>query len=65
MRGPLKPGTTAPRSDQYELMGPRGGRTGEERIVVRREPLPPSHQERRWPQVTEHRRGNAALLARQ
>jgi hypothetical protein len=42
MRGPLKPGTTAPRSGQYELMGPRGGRTGEERTVVRREPLPPA-----------------------
>jgi hypothetical protein len=42
MRGPLKPGTTAPRSGQYELIGPRGGRTGEERTVVRRETLPPT-----------------------
>ncbi len=37
---PLKPGQTAPKSGQYEIVGPRGGRTGEERTVVRGEPLP-------------------------
>ena len=37
MSGPLKPGTTAPRSGQYEQVGPRGGRTGEERTVTRGE----------------------------
>jgi hypothetical protein len=42
MRKPLKPGSTAPRSGQYELIGPRGGHTGKERTVVRREPLPPA-----------------------
>jgi hypothetical protein len=42
MSGPIKPGTTAPRSGQYEQVGPRGGRTGEERTVVRGEPLPPT-----------------------
>lgn len=42
MSGPLKPGNSAPRSGQYELVGPRGGRTGEERTVVRGEPLPPA-----------------------
>lgn len=42
MGGPMKPGTPAPRSGQYEIVGPRGGRTGEERTVVRREPLPPT-----------------------
>lgn len=42
MSGPLKPGTTAPRSGQYEQVGPRGGRTGEERTVTRGEPLPPT-----------------------
>jgi len=30
MRGPLKPGTSAPRSGHYEQVGSRGGRTGEE-----------------------------------
>jgi hypothetical protein len=39
MSGPLKPGTPASRSGQYELVGPRGGRTGQERTV---EPLPPT-----------------------
>ena len=39
MSGPLKPGTAAPRSGQYEQVGPRGGRTGEERTVTRGEPL--------------------------
>lgn len=38
----LKPGETAPRSGQYEQIGPRGGRTGEERTVTRGEPLPPT-----------------------
>lgn len=38
----MKPGQPAPRSGQYEIVGPRGGRTGEERTVVRGEPLPPT-----------------------
>jgi hypothetical protein len=37
-----KPGQPAPLSGQYEIVGPRGGRTGSERTVVRREPLPPT-----------------------
>ena len=40
----LPPGTRAPRSGQYEIVGPRGGRTGEERTVTRNEPLPPTRQ---------------------
>ena len=38
----LKPGETAPRSGQYEITGPRGGGTGKERTVTKREPLPPT-----------------------
>jgi hypothetical protein len=38
----FKPGEKAPRSGQYEMQGPRGGRTGVERTVVRGEPLPPT-----------------------
>lgn len=38
----LTPGTRAPVSAQYEIIGPRGGRTGEERTVVRGTPLPPT-----------------------
>ncbi len=37
-----KPGEKAPRSGQYERVGRRGGRTGDERTVTRREPLPPT-----------------------
>lgn len=37
-----KPGEKAPRSGQYEIIGQRGGRTGEERTVTRGEPLPPT-----------------------
>ncbi|WP_394699493.1 YjzC family protein [uncultured Desulfobacter sp.] len=37
-----KPGEKAPRSGQYGIVGPRGGKTGEERTVVRGEPLPPT-----------------------
>lgn len=38
----LSPGTRAPASGQYEIVGPRGGRTGVERTVVTGEPLPPT-----------------------
>ena len=38
----LRPGERAPRSGQYEIIGPRGGRTGDERTVTRQEPLPPT-----------------------
>lgn len=43
---PLKPGQKAPASGQYERVGPRGGRTGEERTVVKGEPLPPTTKPR-------------------
>ena len=42
MAPPLKPGTRAPRSGQYEQTGARGGKTGTERTIVRGEPLPPT-----------------------
>lgn len=42
MPNTLKPGQSAPRSGQYEQIGPRGGSTGVERTVVRGEPLPPT-----------------------
>jgi hypothetical protein len=38
----LKPGTPAPKSGQYERLGPHGGKTGREVTVVKREPLPPT-----------------------
>lgn len=38
----LKSGQEASTSGQYEIVGPRGGRTGEERTVTKGEPLPPT-----------------------
>lgn len=38
---PLRPGSTAPTSGQYQIVGPRGG-SGPERTVVRGEPMPPT-----------------------
>jgi hypothetical protein len=38
----LKPGQIAPRSGEYEIIGPRGGDTGKERTVVRGAPMPPT-----------------------
>ena len=37
-----RPGQLSPVSAQVEIVGPRGGRTGEERTVVRNEPFPPT-----------------------
>lgn len=37
-----KPGEKAIKSGQYEIIGPRGGRTGEERTIVKGEPFPPT-----------------------
>lgn len=38
----LKPGNIAPKSGQYELIGPRGGHKGFEVTVVKGEPMPPT-----------------------
>ncbi len=37
-----KPGEIVPASAQVEIIGPRGGRTGEERTVTRGEKFPPT-----------------------
>jgi len=57
----LKPGQNATRSGQYEQIGPRGGRTGEERTVTRGEPLPPTPKpgmSYRLVDPTKHKSGN-------
>lgn len=38
----FKPGQRAEDSGQYEIIGSRGGRTGEERTIVDGEPFPPT-----------------------
>jgi hypothetical protein len=42
MGNTYKSGEKAPNSGQYEIVGPRGGKTGKERTVVRGEPFPPT-----------------------
>jgi len=37
----LKPGQTAPKSGQYQIIGPKGGK-GPERTVTKGEPMPPT-----------------------
>lgn len=44
MKKTYKPGETAPVSAQYEIVGPRGGKTGKERQVEKGETLPPTPQ---------------------
>lgn len=39
-----KPGERSDRSGQYEIVGPRGRRTGVERTVTEGEPFPPTRR---------------------
>ncbi|KAB2853657.1 MAG: hypothetical protein F9K46_18035 [Anaerolineae bacterium] len=39
---PIKPGQSAPWSGQYEIVGPRGGKTGVEITLVKGKVAPPS-----------------------
>jgi hypothetical protein len=55
----LKPGEKAPESGQYGIYGPRGGDTGQERTVVKGEPLPPppkKGQQYKMNDPTKHKR---------
>jgi len=46
---PLPPGSEAPEAGVYQLVGPRGRRTGTKRTLERGEPLPPTPEEgQRW-----------------
>jgi len=38
----FKPGQKVPTSGQYERVGPRGGKTGQEITAVEGEPFPPT-----------------------
>ena len=38
----LTPGTPAPKSGQYAVIGPKGGNTGVEVTAVQNKPLPPT-----------------------
>lgn len=55
----LTPGTKAPVSGQYEIIGPRGGHTGRERTVVRGEPLPPTPGPDQTYRIADRTKNNA------
>jgi len=40
----FKPGHIVPTSGQYEIHGPRGGKTGQEVTAVKGEPFPPTQK---------------------
>jgi hypothetical protein len=42
MSNEIKPGEKAPRSGEYEIIGPRGGDTGKERTGVKGHTMPPT-----------------------
>lgn len=44
MKTLLRPGQSVPKSGQYERIGPRGGKTGEEITGVKGKILPPTPQ---------------------
>jgi len=44
MSKPLKPGTPAPHSGIYNMVGPRGGVTGEQVVSTHNKPLPPTEK---------------------
>ena len=49
-----RPGQKAPVSGQYEIIGPRGGRTGKERTVEKGEILPPTPERDQTYCITNH-----------
>jgi hypothetical protein len=55
----LPPGSRAPVSGQYEIVGPRGGRTGEERTVVKGEPLPPTPERKQTYRIADRTKNNS------
>ena len=57
--GKLKPGDKAPASGQYEIRGTRGGSTGQERTVVRGEPLPPTPKSGQSYKIADRTRNKA------
>jgi len=59
MAEPLKPGEKAPASGQYEIVGPRGGGTGEERTIVRGETLPPTPKPNQGYRIVDRTRNNS------
>lgn len=51
-----KPGETAPQSGQYVIVNPGGKSTGQERTVVRGEPMPPTPKPRQQYRMVDRTR---------
>lgn len=49
-----KPGQPVPRSGQAEIIGPRGGHSGQERTVTKGEPFPPTPKPGQGYQIVDH-----------
>jgi len=54
-----KPGQISPASAQAGIVGPRGGKTGVERTVVRGEPFPPTPNKGQQCTITDRTRNNS------
>jgi hypothetical protein len=54
-----KPGEKAPASGQYGIQGPKGGKTGEERTVVKGYHLPPTPKPRQTYTINDRTKNNA------
>ena len=54
-----RPGQTAPASAQVKIIGPRGGKTGEERTVVKGEPFPPTPRRGQQYKIVDRTRNKA------
>lgn len=57
--GNLKPGDRTPKSGQYPVIGPRGGKTGREVTSAEGRPLPPTQRPGESygkPDVTKHKK---------
>ena len=54
-----KPGQISPVSAQVEIVGSRGGKTGEERTVIRHEPFPPTPKPNQTYLVTDRTHNRA------
>lgn len=59
MKKQFNAGAEAPVSGLYELIGPRGGRTGKERTVIRGEALPPTPKPGMHYEISERARNKS------
>ncbi len=54
-----KPGQIAPASAQMEIIGPRGGKTNQERTSIQGKRLPPTPKKNQHYQIADRTKNNA------